>query len=515
MRGNLEKGMYGNVSDDLSNIIRAWETDIASLSKDGAPEVFRLWKDYEDFVSNGMLIWGTDVGQAVGKVKRYGFNLQIANDPVRASHSLWKTLVDVAQKDPALAELNIKALKNIVGAKAYNKGLGVHIANSFNDSIISKEGAEFFDADMFRKALGLGKAGKATGSFFKSALPGETITATKYIDETGVEKTFIDDLYNRSLADAGIEVGEGLTKTVADRLPTHKMFEDFTTLMESAAKNGIPEISTFMQRRAVMSGVRNTIRSSLPSGALGIQSKTVGAAAAGFLFPGWVKSAALAWGARYMAGVLTNPVSMRVYMNTIDDTLPEALRLLNFTKLVRMFPEEWQDFDKELAELEGEQRYFDNTKKIEQAPNEIKEATQGVKDMIMKGGANVLEGLDAIEPTGPEMIDKYLNPPNEGGFADEAVDLIPGDELSSNRLTGSSLTGSNVMNTAAAQALYTGNTDAALAYNAGQPQYAAEGGLMQLNPVMNNQGKYNTPQSQMNDNPFTKSAKGGGILSVL
>lgn len=98
MRGNLEKGMYGNVSDDLSNVIRAWETDIASLSKDGAPEVFRLWKDYEDFVSNGMLIWGTDVGQAVGKVKRYGFNLQVANDPVRASHSLWKTLVDVAQK---------------------------------------------------------------------------------------------------------------------------------------------------------------------------------------------------------------------------------------------------------------------------------------------------------------------------------------------------------------------------------------------------------------------------------
>ena len=515
MRGNLEKGMYGNVSDDLSNVIRAWETDIASLSKDGAPEVFRLWKDYEDFVSNGMLIWGTDVGQAVGKVKRYGFNLQVANDPVRASHSLWKTLVDVAQKDPALAELNIKALKNIVGAKAYNKGLGVHIANSFNDSIISKEGAEFFDADMFRRALGLGKAGKTTGSFFKSALPGETITATKYIDEAGIEKTFIDDLYNRSLADAGIEVGEGLTKTVADRLPTHKMFEDFTTLMESAAKNGIPEISTFMQRRAVMSGVRNTIRSSLPSGALGVQTKTVGAAAAGVLFPGWVKSAALAWGARYMAGVLTNPVSMRVYMNTIDDTLPEALRLLNFTKLVRMFPEEWQDFDKELAELEGEQRYFDNTQKIQSAPNEIKQATEGVKDMIMKGGANVLETLDAIEPTAPEMIDKYLNPPKKGGFADEAVDLIPGDELSSNRLTGSSLTGSNVMNTQAAQALYTGDTDAALAYNAGQPQYAAEGGLMQLNPVMDNQGKYNTPQSQMNDNPFTKSAKGGGILSVL
>lgn len=33
--------------------------------------------------------------------------------------------------------------------------------------------------------------------------------------------------------------------------------------------------------------------------------------------------------------------------------------------------------------------------------------------MIMKGGANVLETLDAIEPTAPEMIDKYLNPPKK------------------------------------------------------------------------------------------------------
>ncbi len=31
MRGNLEKGAYGNVSDDVSNIMRAWEADLGSL----------------------------------------------------------------------------------------------------------------------------------------------------------------------------------------------------------------------------------------------------------------------------------------------------------------------------------------------------------------------------------------------------------------------------------------------------------------------------------------------------
>jgi len=37
---------------------------------------------------------------------------------------------------------------------------------------------------------------------------------------------------------------------------------------------------------------------------------------------------------------------------------------------------------------------------------------------------------------------------------------------------------------------------------------------MELNPVMNNQGKYVDPQKGINDNPFTK-AQDKGILGVL
>ena len=67
-------------------------------------------------------------------------------------------------------------------------------------------------------------------------------------------------------------------------------------------------------------------------------------------------------------------------------------------------------------------------------------------------------------------------------------------------------------NPAAAGALYTGNTDAALAAQyGGGTQYAAGGGLMELNPVMNNQGKFVKPQMGMNDNPF--AGKGIGSLT--
>ena len=56
------------------------------------------------------------------------------------------------------------------------------------------------------------------------------------------------------------------------------------------------------------------------------------------------------------------------------------------------------------------------------------------------------------------------------------------------------------MNSNAAASLYTGNTDQALAN-----QYSMnDGGAVELNPVMNNQGKFNKPQKQINDNPFAK-----------
>jgi hypothetical protein len=94
-------------------------------------------------------------------------------------------------------------------------------------------------------------------------------------------------------------------------------------------------------------------------------------------------------------------------------------------------------------------------------------------------------------------------------YADEAAGSYDTSQV------GSSIMNSQVMNPGAAQALYTGNTDAALAAQyGGGTQYAAGGGLMELNPVMNNQGKYVDPQKGINDNPFTK-AQDKGILGVL
>jgi hypothetical protein len=39
-----------------------------------------------------------------------------------------------------------------------------------------------------------------------------------------------------------------------------------------------------------------------------------------------------------------------------------------------------------------------------------------------------------------------------------------------------------------------------------------DGGAVELNPVMNNQGKFNKPQKQINDNPFLKQAQDKGVI---
>ena len=49
----------------------------------------------------------------------------------------------------------------------------------------------------------------------------------------------------------------------------------------------------------------------------------------------------------------------------------------------------------------------------------------------------------------------------------------------------------------------------------GGTRYAAAGGMMEMNPIIDNKGKYTTPQTEINDNPFVNKAKNSGIMGVL
>ena len=496
-------------ADDVSRLMKAWENDIATLDKMGYPDVAKAFQEYDKFVSSGMLLWGTNVGKAAaqGEVKKRGFNIVLDGSTTRASHSLFDVVINSAKAGTMEGKAELQAIKRIVGDRGYQNGLGTYINDAFDAAISEKEGIQSFSAGTFRAALGIGKEGGRLKNLFGNALPGPTVTKLKVWDPAqGIFKEFDDAVYetgvNKSLKEIlNEDLPEGFFKTEVRKLPTQKEFDDLSLVLHKLFENGVPSGAKFMMRRAVMGSTRSAIRSFLPSTALGTAAGVGGVVGIGPLM-----MSAAAFLVNYGGKVLTNPVSHRVLKNMVDANLPETIRLANFARLVRMYPEEWMAFDQDLAELEMQQKKYNRSSMVDQK-------AQTTKEKIMEGAGQVIDRAKELpsqiynSPLNPKIQDLIPDRPAAGGtdFAPEATDAMPYDSASA----GSSIMNSQTMNPGAAQALYTGNTDAALAAQyGGGTQYAAGGGLMEMNPVMNNQGKYTDIQKGINDNPFTKQGIG-------
>ena len=335
-------------------------------------------------------------------------------------------------------------------------------------------------------------------------------------------KDFDDELYasgvKQGLKDMLKEdIPEGFLKAENRILPTTKEFEHLANILERLFINGVPDPSKFMMRRAIMSGTRNSLRALLPTHALGqgAAGKTeAGAIGAGAIGMGPLTAAGIAWLVNYGGRVITNPVSMRVWMNMMDANLPETIRVANWARLVRMYPEEFTEFDKDLAEMEKSQRQLNTM----QSQNQRSKSTTGkIAEAANKAATTVKNTMENYD-----KINEYVNPnyfnlttpdePPQPGLEDSlyAPEATSYDTSS----VGSSITNNPVMNPAAAAELYKGNTDAALAnqFAGGATQYAADGGIM--NAVMDNKGQFTPIQKGINDNPFN-AAKNKGITGIL
>ena len=194
-------------ADDITRLLRAWETDIGSVKDMGYPEVSQAFTNYDNFVSKGMLLWGTDVGKAAipgSAVAQRGFNITLEKDGTRAGHTLFDVLVEAAEKNPTSAYQELAAMKRIVGPRNYHNGVGVYIRDAFSDSIGEKGGMLMFDSTGFRKKLGIGSEGSALKAFMEEALPGPVVSKFKIFDgQKGHYIDFDDELYSTGV-NAGI-----------------------------------------------------------------------------------------------------------------------------------------------------------------------------------------------------------------------------------------------------------------------------------------------------------------------
>ena len=301
----------------------------------------------------------------------------------------------------------------------------------------------------------------------------------------------------------GEEVPTGLLKAETRQLPTMQEFDRLSKIMERLFINGVPDPSKYMMRRAIMSGTRNSLKALLPQHALQMGPKESTAGAAGLIFGGWLPAATVAWGIQHSGKLLTRPVALNVFMNALDNNLASTVRVANFARLVRMFPEEWSDFDGDLGRMQKEAMLR------QQRGGGALGTAQSMKDSAIGIGQKVLEkGADFYENyNSPNVIDNMIR--NREPEPLTVEDTMYAPEMSMNNSggagLGSSITSNTTMNPGAAASLYQGDTDAALAnqFGGGATQYAANGGIM--NAVMDNKGKFTEIQKGINENPFTKS----------
>ena len=172
---------------------------------------------------------------------------------------------------------------------------------------------------------------------------------------------------------------------------------------------------------------------------------------------------------RHLGKIVTNPINMRVYRNAIDFKLPERLRNKAIIKFFQVFGEEINELDKELAQME------------EAAIR--KETLDSVKGgaaatIIKEGFKDVKEGIGgAIQSIKPDWMGQQssVNMPTQLPQTGE-TEVATAGFGGGTPAPGSMLGGTSQLNAPAAAALYTGDTDAALA-----AQYSAsKGGLMSL-----------------------------------
>ena len=296
-------------------------------------------------------------------------------------------------------------------------------------------------------------------------LPGATPTASVGRGATATTPGgFNPKDFDATIKPGGLIPGavmEGAESSTA-KLPTIDDIKAWADLVEDVFKYGIPDISTFIARRAQISGLRGAIRSFMPLSNVGTQHAVAagGAAATGVFGSGIPIGVVLGTLlTRHFGKIMTNPINMRVFKNAIDYKLPERARNAAMVRLFHAFRNEVEDIDKELEQLE-----YQSTQPARRSFTD--KATENIGNIIEKVMPTRLQPQAQVQPT-------IQAPPQQvmptGGDAGET-------QLASTApVAGSSLSESETLNPGAAQALYEGDTDAALA-----AQYAAGGGLMTL-----------------------------------
>ena len=507
---------------------------------------------YDDLWTQGKLLMESPVASKLGLSEKmlYGYQYQLMNKGVKYADDILNT-AKLLESPKAM-----KNLHQLVGPDIFRGMMRRHIIGAYDSALTTWPGKSFMDLNVGdlmgpfgMKARNIknlrsgdtifGAEGAATREITGGMAATKAIDPVKFIKNLGLDKqvgadnrlwkTIEEGLslaqkgqpgkglpqwakhLDKELIDAGasaetVKVLGNSAKLVKPGFVTGNDLREFATILQSSFRNGIPDISTFIARRAQISGLRGALRAFMPG--LGMTKAGGYGAAAGGVLPGvsMLHGVAFSLIARQGGKSLTNPVNLRAFnqiLKATDEdiariykpwtygkygTAPKSIALKNALATIGYnFADDLEELELSIADVENQQRRKNALANIR---SEVDVMTgQGEKGLGEQQDDNIQK--INLQRKLNEIREESLAPTVTGATDVASSSPTPVATAGGNNFgggaTGSSIANNTAMNPGAAANLYTGNTDAALASQFGTPTgpitqmpTAAKGGIISL-----------------------------------
>ena len=477
-------------------------------------------KRYDDLWSQGQMLLGSPVAKQLGLSENmlYGYQVKLGQQGSKYADDLLHT-AKLLESPQSMKHLQVLVGDDIFRGmmrrhieSAYDSALKAWPGKSFLDlnspvgatKVLNQEGvvaAKQIDPKKFIENLGLDDK---NGKLFATIDEGLKI-AQKGIGKDNLQpwmKSLPSDLIDAGADAKTIQILNGKAKQVKPGFVTAKDLTDFATVLEAGFRGGVPDISTFIARRAQISGLQGAIRSFLPGRTIG------GSATAGAAVPAvsMVHAVMFSLLARQGGKILTNPINLKAANQILKATDEDIARIWNpFTyhkygsaakalAVKNALQTIGANFNGDLEELELQTQDVLNQQRRTDQINAYKPPDPTGREEIsekinifekMKQAAQAKQGIREESANTPAVTD-VTEDISVASSSPTSVGATSGNTFGGGT-TGSSIALNQSMNPNAAASLYSGNTDAALANQFGTPTgpttqmpTAARGGIISL-----------------------------------
>ena len=453
-------------------------------------------KKYDDLWTQSEMLLGSPVAKQLGLSKNmlYGYQVQLGTQGTKYADDLLHTakLLESPQ--------SMKNLQVLVGDDIFRGMMRRHIESSYKSALKKWPGKSFLDVntplggitksaegviakkqidpELFIKNLGLEDKNERLFATISEGLK----MAQKGIGKDNMQpwmKSLPSELIDAGADAKTIQILNGRAKQVDTGFVTAKDLTDFATVLEAGFRGGVPDISTFIARRAQLAGMQGAIRSFLPGKTIG------GSATAGAAIPAvsMVHAVMFSLLARQGGKILTNPVNLKAanqILKATDEDIariwnpfsynqfgsaPKALAVKNALETIGA------NFNGDLEELELQTQDTLNQQRRRDQVQSVREPT-GNEEVMEK--INIFEKMKQAAQAKQGIREESLTPAvtdatsNVASSSPTSVGATSGNTFGGGA-TGSSINNSSAMNPNAAASLYAGNTNAALANQFGTP----------------------------------------------